>query len=374
MIKYTSNRVLMVCPAGNVPIHRLKNVAHTDNKSKFYELIIILNPNSQGGATGKNWNETYSLIKDFLPKHHRIIFTKKPNDGMTVTRKLLKEGYRNIVALGGDGTINEIANGFFDIKLKNNFSIHDTKFRPASTLNLINPKGICWISPSGTRNVLAASLGLPHQGNEALMRIRHMKKRKIDVIGVVATDKENHNVTHNRIVLNAAEIGVGAEIIDRSKKVRNKVKSRILSTVAGIVSTLPTYESNECDIIIDRNKKITTKVTMAVIANGKFLGGKFKAAPRADFSDGLLDLIIMKNSGSFKMLDELIEMKSDNEYSKEEDILYYQGSEVKIISKERDVTVSLDGEPVGILPAVFKVYHNAMSIKTEPTQDFPYTS
>ena len=113
---------------------------------------------------------------------------------------------------------------------------------------------------------------------------------------------------------------------------------------------------------------------MAVIANGKFLGGKFKAAPRADFSDGLLDIIILKNSGSFKMLDELIEMKSDSEYSKEEDILYYQGPEVKITSKQRDVTVSLDGEPVGILPAVFKVYHNALTIKTEPTHDIPYTS
>ena len=82
----------------------------------------------------------------------------------------------------------------------------------------------------------------------------------------------------------------------------------------------------------------------------------------------------MKNSGSFKMLDELIEMKSDSEYSKDEDILYYYGSEVKITSNERDVTVSLDGEPVGILPAVFKVYHNALTIRTEATKDIPYTS
>jgi diacylglycerol kinase family enzyme len=196
-----------------------------------------------------------------------------------------------------------------------------------------------------------------------------MKKRKIDVIGVVVTDKENHNITRNRVVLNAAEIGAGAEIIDRSKKIRSKVKSRFISTVAGIVSTLPVYESNECDIIIDGSKMLTTKVTMAVIANGKFLGGRFKAAPRANFSDGLLDLVIVRNSGSFKMLDELVEMKSDSEYAKNEDILYYRGSEVRIISKERDVTVSLDGEPVGILPAVFRVYKNSLAIKTEPSQE-----
>ena len=82
-------------------------------ESKFDELILILNPNSQGGATGKNWDTTYAEIKEFLPKRHRIVFTKKADDGTNITRKLLKIGYKNIVAVGGDGTINEVANGFF---------------------------------------------------------------------------------------------------------------------------------------------------------------------------------------------------------------------------------------------------------------------
>ena len=57
-----------------------------------------------------------------------------------------------------------------------------------------------------------------------------MKKRKIDVIGVTLTDKDNPAIVRNRIVLNAAEMGIGAEIIDRSKRVRGKIKSRFLST------------------------------------------------------------------------------------------------------------------------------------------------
>lgn len=196
------------------------------------------------------------------------------------------------------------------------------------------------------------------------MRIKQMKSHKIDVIGVTVTDKENPTITHNRIVLNAAEIGVGAEIIDRSKKVRGIVKSRIISTVAGIVSTLPTYESNQCNIIIDGSKKISTEMTMGIVANGKYLGGKFKAAPRANMSDGLLDLIIMKNSGSFKMLDKIVLLKGNSQYIEEENILYYQASQVLILPNERVVNVTLDGEPVGILPAIFKVYRKALTIKT----------
>ena len=80
------------------------------------DMILLLNPNSQGGNTGKNWVETYNKVKDFLPKAHRIVFTKKANDGISMTRELLRKGYKNIVAVGGDGTINEVANGFFNLE------------------------------------------------------------------------------------------------------------------------------------------------------------------------------------------------------------------------------------------------------------------
>jgi diacylglycerol kinase family enzyme len=83
----------------------------------------------------------------------------------------------------------------------------------------------------------------------------------------------------HRIFLNAVEMGIGAEIIDRSKTIREKISSRMLSTFAGIVATMPTYKSNTCEGIkrlINDNKikdKIWTKMTMSIIANGRFLGG-----------------------------------------------------------------------------------------------------
>ena len=333
------------------------------------ELILIVNPNSQGGTTGKNWNLTYEKIKKFLPTPHRIVFTKKANDGTNLTRKLLKKGYNNIAAIGGDGTINEVANGFFNINPKNRSALDPMKFRPEPKLSPVNAKAALWIIPSGSRNVLASSLGILHQGIDSFRRIQNMKKRKIDVIGVTIADSNNPASTRSRIVLNAAEMGVGAEIISRSKRVRGKINNRFLSTVAGIISTLPTYESNECDIIMDGGRKITSNVTMAVVANGKFLGGGFNAASRAKITDGKLDVVIMKNSGSLKMLQKLVEMKGDSEYLDEEDILYYQASQVMFLPKNRNMTVSLDGEPVGILPAVFKLYHNALTINSEATNN-----
>jgi diacylglycerol kinase (ATP) len=341
------------------------SITISSNLQKLDDMILLINPNSQGGNTGKNWIDTYRNVKKFLPRHHKIIFTKKANDGISMTRKLLRKGYKNIVAVGGDGSINEVANGFFDFDSQQ--TRNSIEFRLDPSLKLINPKGILHVVPSGSRNVLARSLELKHQGVESLIRIRHMKRRKIDVIAAIITDKDNPSLTHDRIVMNAAEIGAGAEIIDRSKRVRGKVKNRLVSTMASIIATLPSYNSNKCDIIIDKHKKISSKMTMGIVANGRFLGGGFKAAPRAKFSDGLLDIIILKNSGSFKMIDKLIELKGTSTYKYEEDILYYQASEVKFLPKERDVTVtvSVDGEPIGMLPAIFKIYHNILNIKSE---------
>ena len=168
-----------------------------------------------------------------------------------------------------------------------------------------------------------------------------------------------------RIFLNAAEIGVGAEIIDRSKKIRDKIKSRFISTISGIIATLPTYESNLCEVSIDDGRQsLLSKITMGVVANGRYLGGGFKAAPQASVSDGLLDITILKNSGSLKMLDEFVNMKGDADYIHEQnDIFYMQAKKVSIKSKERDITVTLDGEPIGILPATFEVHQNALSVK-----------
>lgn len=238
------------------------------------------------------------------------------------------------------------------------------KFKPVGKLSLVNAKATFWILPSGSRNVLASSLDIKHQGIESFKHISLMKKRKMDLIGVTIADRNNPGTTLNRIVLNAAEMGVGAEIISRSKRFRGKINSRSISTVAAIVSTVPTYESNECDIIMDGGRKITSNITMAVVANGKFLGGGFNVTPRADISDGKLDVVIMKNSESLKMLQKLVEMKGDSEYLQEEDILYYQASHVTFLPKDRNMTVSLDGEPVGILPAIFKLYPRALTIKT----------
>ena len=204
------------------------------------------------------------------------------------------------------------------------------------------------VVPCGTRNVLAKSLGLPEGVVECCRAFSLGKSRMVDVISATVANLDHKSTVATRVVLNAAEIGLGAEIIDRSIKVRKAVNSRIVSTIAGIISTVPTYQSNECEVSLDDGqKRFSSNMTMTMVANGRFLGGGFNAAPKADISDGLLDLVILKDSGSLKMLDELVSMK-EGDYSEEDKIFYRQVKKVSLASKERDVTVTVDGEPIGI--------------------------
>lgn len=344
---------------------RLKRTYHRKKpiKQKDIDTVLVVNPNSSSGLTGKGWNDLYPEIKVALGANVEVALTKKPGDGTTLARQFLKQGFKKVVAIGGDGTLNEVANGFFEEPVgihSNKINGGPPKFPP---LRPINPDAIMGVVPAGTRNVLAKSLGLPEGIANCCKTFQLGKPKKMDVIYATVTSPEDHSSTMSRIFLNAAEMGVAAEIIERSKKVREVVNSRIVSTITSIAATLPTYQSNECEISLDNNKKkFAIKMTMAVVANGQFLGGGFKVAPHASMSDGLLDLVVLKDSGSLKMIDELINMK-DGDYKEEDNITYRQTTKVSLISKERDVTVTVDGEPIGILPATFEVIPHALTVR-----------
>lgn len=351
-----------VAPSKGSTMKRTYNTRKT-TKKRAADTVLVVNPNSHSGQTGKGWDDLYSKIKDILGDNIEVAFCKKSSDGTALARQFLKRGFKKIVALGGDGTLNEVANGYFEEPVGIYSNSTGRRGGRSASLKPINPDAIMGIMPSGTRNVLAKSLGLPEGIIECCKTFSLGEPKRIDVIYVTARNQEDNSSTTSRILLNAAETGLAAEIIDRSKKVREVVNNRIVSTITSIVSTLPTYQSNECEISIDSNrKKFAVKMTMGVVANGQFLGGGFKIAPQASMSDGLLDLVILKDSGSLKMIDELVNMK-EGEYKEEDKIIYRQARKVVITSMERDVTVTVDGEPIGVLPATFEVIPHALTIK-----------
>ena len=341
--------------------------------------IVIVNPNSSGGQTGKNWDSLYAILKKYFGEDIEYIFTKKANDGTILTREYLEKGYNNIIPIGGDGMVNEVANGFFRIGVDKGFNLKNMKDDKNSSkfvqLDVVNPEAILTVLPGGTRNILVKSLGLPSEIEECCKAVTSTDNfKKIDVITAIAynrnNDKEEDYVS--RIILNAAEIGDSAEIINRSKMVRDRISSRLLSTITGVLATIPTYQSNVCELIEFSNdtgntqvKTLLTKMTMAMVSNGSIMGGGFNAATKAEMNDGLLDTIIVKNSGGFKILDKLVDIKRGEESIANQDEIYYGQSQAMALlsDPENNIPVSVDGEPIGTLPSYFKVFSLSLNIK-----------
>lgn len=109
-----------------------------------------------------------------------------------------------------------------------------------------------------------------------------------------------------------------------------KINSRIVSTVLGIISTLSSYQSNDCEIIIDKVKeKINTNMTTVIVANCLYLAGGFHPAYNAKINDGFLDLVMLNDSGSFKFLNSLMDIKMED-HSDKQNIIYKQAKTISI--------------------------------------------
>src|SRR5918996_634384 len=157
--------------------HRKKSI-----KQKDIDTVLVVNPNSCSGLTGKGWDDLYSEIKEALGTSVEVALTKKPGDGTILTRQFLKQGFKKVVAIGGDGTLNEVANGFFEEQVGIYSNKTSKRAESSSPLKPINPDAIMGVVPSGTRNVLAKSLGLPEGVVECCKIFSLGEPKKKDVI------------------------------------------------------------------------------------------------------------------------------------------------------------------------------------------------
>jgi hypothetical protein len=103
---------------------------------------VIVNPESNRGRTRKRWGEIREGLKSFI-REFKFEFTEKPSHATHLAREAIKDGADLVIGVGGDGTMNEIANGFFE----------DSR--------IINPEAALGLVPSGTGCDLIKSLNIP---------------------------------------------------------------------------------------------------------------------------------------------------------------------------------------------------------------------
>ena len=307
--------------------------------------LVIVNPKSAAGSTRSRWASNASDLRAHFGAFS-VAFTKKPGDGIELAKRGVEAGRKFIIACGGDGTINEVANGILqtgeDVELG--------------------------ILPSGTGGDFRRTLGLPTSAREAAKSLREGVTKTIDVGKVTFLNHTDEQVS--RYFLNVSSFGLSASINERVKS-QNLFKWLPGNTLGGksnfAFSTLQEVLDTEFVTVrvkIDDQDEKTLNTINFCVANSRYFGGGMKIAPNAKINDGFLDVINIGDIKTAKILLNAYKLYSGSHLSLAEvKSTLAKRIEVSPVDKNQPIFIETDGELPGKLPAVYEIVPNALRVR-----------
>lgn len=301
--------------------------------------FFVVNPKSANGATGRRWAELAATIARTL-SDFGVEFTKGPLDAVHITRNALRGGYDCIVAVGGDGTINEVVNGFFE----------DGK--------VLNANAVLGVLPRGTGGDFRKTFDWSPDFDAAIRRLKTPETRPFDVgrLDFVGHDGK----PQTRYFANICSFGVSG-LVDLEVNNTSKALGGKVSFIWGSLKALTRYRDQRVRVTFDDQPLEELMVTTLSVANGKFFGGGMKVAPDADVSDGLFDVVVWSGYGLVDFV-----VRSKNLYSGAH--VHQQGTRVlrakKVVAEsDEKVLIDCDGEQPGMLPCSMTILPSAIRLK-----------
>jgi len=303
------------------------------------EKVAIVNPHSAGGSTAKLWPEIKRALESAIGEFSAV-FTTAPNEAPQLCRQALMDGAKLIISVGGDGTANEVVNGFFKGK------------------EPVNPDAELAVISMGTGSDLIKTLGIPKPFAEAAKVIATGGTKTVDVGYMGFIDHEGNEVT--RHFINIASFGVGGEVDERVNRSKKRLGGFLSFLLASVVSLI-TYKHKPVEITLDDETTIERRILLCAVANGRFFGGGMMAAPNAEMDDGLFDVIVIGESPKWKMFLKMPKIYSGRHLENPE-VEVYRAKKVVAKSSER-VLLDVDGEQPGRLDAWFEIMPQALRIR-----------
>jgi len=301
----------------------------------MYYAKVIVNPRSRGGATGKTWPIINRLLRNTgLPFDYEFI--QAPEHGIEISKEAVEKGYNLVIAVGGDGTINEVVNGLVDQNGKGR-----------ATLGII---------AAGTQNDIARMLCIPRDYMRACQLFKNFDTVKIDIGAVEYT---LHNTIRRRYYINTAGIGFVSDVIEGSMPhTRLKVIGGGIPYALGVIPKAFDYQNKDVLVCFDGEKREERNFSI-VVNNGRYLGGG-RAFPTATPYDGLLDVAIIGNISKMEALLNFPMFFTGTYYDPHK--IKVQKAKNVIVDSPQRLPIQLDGEMVGQTPAVFRIIPSTLEI------------
>ena len=300
---------------------------------------FIVNPVSGGGLSAKMWKKVEPELKNYFV-NYKSEFTAGRGHGTYLAREALKSGSKLIVAVGGDGIINEVVNGFFE---------NDIPINPDAELGMIN---------FGTGSDFARTIKHSVDFEDILKPLQIERSEPCDV--GLCTFTNDLGSMQKRYFINVADMGIGG-LVTREKEAAGGFRLGKLGYLLETLKATLSFKNVESEITIDSHPSFNTKILSVIVANGKYFGGNMLISPYSDIYDGYFDVIVI---GDVPRLGRLFAMSKiySGKHLDHKNVGYFRAKKIKIVTKS-SALIELDGEPSGCAPVIFEVIKQAVRVK-----------
>jgi YegS/Rv2252/BmrU family lipid kinase len=304
--------------------------------------LLIVNPKSASGTTKDRWAEMAADFRvHFGP--FQVAFTKHAGDAAEIAKRGAEQGRKLIIACGGDGTVNEVANGIIE-------SGRDVELG---------------ILPSGTGGDFRRTLGISNTEREAARELRTGETRSMDVGKVTFQNFDNETVT--RYFVNVSSFGLSASIIERVKKtsfLNWLPKSFLRGKTNFAVSTLQevldlTFKTVR--VRLDDGEERPLNTVNFCVCNARYFGGGMMIAPDSSVTDGVFDVVNIGDIKTAKILLNAWKLYGGTHLTLPE-VRASHARRVEVSSAD-EINIEIDGELPGKLPATFEIVPAALKIR-----------
>ncbi len=295
---------------------------------------VIVNPAAGAYSTRRKW-PIISKLLERIGLSFDFEYTEGVGHAIELARAAASDGYQCLVAVGGDGTLNEVANGI----------LHSTG-AAKTALGVVS---------TGTGSDFVRSAGIPRDYAAACSVLTSSRRLSIDV-GVVEYQREGR--TLQRFFVNAAGTGFDAAVVRATERLP-KFFGGTVPYVAGVLRTLFSYK-NKPVVVRVGDEVERGRVLNVVVANGGYIGGGMHIVPGAELGDGLLDVAIVGDMGKFELLKELPKVYKGTHINHPK-FKMMKAARVTVESPE-PMLLYADGELLGECPVSFWVMPGALSI------------
>jgi YegS/Rv2252/BmrU family lipid kinase len=305
------------------------------------EVVFVVNPAAANGSTRKHWPEIAHRAAE-LGLTGEALFSERQGHAVELARCAAERGAGLVVAVGGDGTVNEVANGILSA---------DGDVRPELAV-IARGTGTDFVRhfriPTGLDGAVGVALG----GNSTAIDAGRMTYRSWS-----GEDETAYFV-------NAASAGMSGAVAQRANASSKALGGKV-SFLWATLAVFAGWDASEMEVEIDDQRR-SGLMYDAIVANCRYLGGGMAMCPEARPDDGLLDVLLIGDITRRDLALTLPKVYRGTHlpHPKAEAL---RGRRISVRS-EPPLPVELDGEQPGTTPAVFEVVPGALRLRVPPTR------